>query len=166
MARVLLCPSDYAVIVDKQIAISMEKRSADVEILIKSASNIMLAVILHGAPWLRTSAAHVNGENLRLRTAQLLFNVFRRLLVLPGLLRMGIGLAGAVLEPDCDVDGHQPVLVFDNQIRLVQITANFYCRFDKGGESRRQSFNDEVLDLIVPPNSFILRMMTHPQDMP
>jgi len=59
----------------------------------------MLAEIFHGAPWLHTSAAHVNGENLRLRTAQLLFNVFRRLLVLPALHRMGIGLAGPVLVP-------------------------------------------------------------------
>jgi len=126
----------------------------------------MLAEILHGAPWLDTSAAHFNGENLRLRTAHLLFNIFRRLLVLPGLLRIGIGLAGPVLVPDCDVDDDQPILVFDNQIRLLQIAANVYYRLDKGGESLRQSFSDEMLDLIAPLNAFVLRMMTHPQDMP
>jgi len=118
----------------------------------------MLAEILQGAPWLHTSAAYV--------TAQLLFNVFRRLLVLPALHRMGIGLAGPVLVPDYDVDDHQPFLVFDNQIWLLQIAVIFYCRLDKGVESLRQLLSDEVLDLIVPPNAFVLRMITHPRDMP
>jgi len=79
---------------------------------------------------------------------------------------MSIGVADRIPAPDCDVDDHQSILVFDNKIRLLQIAANFYCRLDKSGESLRQSFSDEGFHLIVPPNAFVFRMMTHPQDMP
>jgi len=148
MARVLLCPLDYAVIVNKRISdldggTKCCHRDRDQVF----ASNIKLAEILH-APWYRISAAHYNEENLCLRTAQLLFNVFGRLLVLPGLLPMGICQAGPVLVPDCDVNDHEPIMVFDNQIRLLQIAANVHSRLDKGEESPRQSFSDEVLALI------------------
>jgi len=167
MARVLLCSLDYADIVDKGIShLDGETKCRHRDRDQVFASNIMLAEMLHGAPWLHTSAAHVNGEKLRLRTGQLLFNIFRRLHVLPGLLRMGMGLAGTVLVPDCNVDDHQPILVFYNQIRLPQVAVNFYCRLDKGGESLRQSFSDEMLDLVVPPNAFVLRMIILPRDMP
>jgi len=123
MARVLLCSLDY-VIVDNALAISTEERSADIEITIRSLP-LIPSLLTFSTVLLGITPRQPITMGKTFAVAQLLFNVFSRLLVLPGLLPMGIGQADPVFVPDCDADDHQPILVFDNQIQLLQIAATF-----------------------------------------
>jgi len=122
--------------------------------------------ILHSTPQHCFTAAHYDGENLCRGTAQPLLDVVGGLLVFPGLLAMGVGQACFIFVPDCDVDDHQPILVFDNQIPLLQIAAYVHNWLDEGGESLEQSSRDDVLDLIMSPIEFVPCVQAHPGDMP